>query len=196
MSPRNVAKLMLLTAAVGGALLAQAAPNRVEKILEVADHRAAIQTDVWFEDGDYPQIIQLLRYRAELYPHDYEVHTDLAWMLGNVQETAEQIAVFRRYAKWNPQDPDATYPEAEYYYLRREYAKVPPLLEEACKRTPPPHPNAFRALARSYEKLDKLEDSARVWHAYLKLNPSDVPAQNNLKRVEAKLKVGNGNKPN
>ena len=66
---------------------------------------------------------------------------------------------------------------------------MPPILEEAIKNDKV-HPNNFRLLAHSYERLGKLNDAKRVWDRYISLAPGDLPAKVNLKRVEGKIAKG------
>jgi len=167
-------------------------PARMQVIWEAFDDRMNTQTDIWFDDGEFPRVIQAVRVMYALYPNDYEIATNLGWMLENIELDEAAIEIYRDYARNNPKDPDATYPEAQYYYREKQYEKVPDLLEPAIKMDPKPHPNAFRTLAHSYERLGKLEDSRRVWQAMIKLHPDDEPAKNNLRRVEGKIKAGGG----
>jgi len=145
----------------------------------------AQQCDYWFEDGDYPKAVQLLRFRFELHPHDYEIATDLGWMFENVEEPVRAIQVYQTYRKNNPQDPDAALPEASYYLRKRMYDKIPPLLQPALSRNP--HPNVYRTLAHAYERMERLKESESVWVTYLKRYPNDGAAKNNLARVRKKL---------
>jgi hypothetical protein len=53
-----------------------------------------------------------------------------------------------------------------------------------------PHANNYRTLAHAYERMNQLQDSKRVWQAMLLVYPKDLPAKNNLERVEKKLRGG------
>lgn len=164
------------------------AKTRVDTIMGFANDRMSTQIDAMFDDGDFPAVISLLRVQAEAYPSNYDVWTNLGWMQENVQAYDSALATYVRYRRQNEQDPDAALPEATYYYNRRLYAKVPPLMEPAIKGKC--HPNAFRILARSYEKQDMLNDAARVYKALTVRDPNDGAAKANLKRVEGKLGKG------
>lgn len=143
------------------------------------------QADEWFEKGEFPKSTQTLRLQFEFEPHDYEVATNLGWMLENVELWDEALAVYIRFRKMNPQDPNAAYPEANFYFRRKAYAKVPQLLEPTLPRNP--HANSFRTLAHSYEKMQMYADSKRTWEALLKRDPGDEAAKNNLRRVQSKI---------
>lgn len=164
--------------------------DRTAAIWSYVQDRIDRQTDVWFDAGDFPAAIQMLRVSAELEPHNYETVTNLGWMLENIQEWDSAEAVYKRYQVDNPKDPDRALPIAQYYYLKRKYDKVPPLLEPTIGGKPSPHANVFRMLAGSYERLDKLADAKRVWTQYLAIAPDDGQAKANLERVESKLKGG------
>lgn len=173
--------------------LAMAAPQpkkqpRQDLIWDVAHNRFVDQLDYWFEDGDFPRCVQLLKVMSDLNPTDYEIATDLGWMLENIEMPDEALAVYVRFRKQNPKDADASFPEANFYYKQKLYAKVPALLEPTLAMKP--HGNSYRILAHSYEKMGQLADSKRVWAAYVRSNPSDETAKANLRRVEGKLGRG------
>ena len=153
-----------------------------------ANDRLSTQIDAFFDDGDFPASISLLKVQAEAYPADYDVWTNLGWMQENVEQWDAALVTYVRFKRQNPKDPDAALPEATFYFNRHLYAKVPPLMEDAIKG--PSHPNAYRILARSYEKQQMLGDALRVYKALVQRDPKDLPAQANVRRVEGKIKSG------
>lgn len=160
-------------------------PARVNAIWNQMIGRFNVQNDRWFEDGDFPRNIQLLRVMNGLFPDDWEVATNLGWLLESTEEDAEALSVYVRFRMDNPTYADAPFPEANFYFRHRAFAKVPALLEPSLALKP--HPNSFRILAHSYERMGMLADSRRVWETYIKLNPNDDPAKNNLRRVLGKI---------
>ncbi len=162
------------------------AQSRVDAIMDLANDRMSTQIDVMFDDGDFLTVIQLLKVQAEMYPSDYEVWTNLGWMEENVEQWDAALATYVRYKRQNPNDPDGAFPEANFYFMKKLYAKVPPLMEPAIKEAKV-HPNAYRILARSYEKQNMLTDAARVYRALSERDPNDGAAKANLKRVEGKI---------
>ncbi len=184
------ATLIGLCVAVTGAAWASgmqtsSSGNRMGRIMTSVNDRLGTQADAWFEDGEFPRALQLLRVHYELMPNDYEVATNLGWMLENMELFDEALAVYVRYKNENPKDPDATFPEANFYYMKKLYAKVPALLEPSISRKP--HGNSYRILAHSYERLNMFKDSVRIWDVYIRLNPNDEAARNNRKRVASKI---------
>lgn len=191
--------LILILFILPGAAFGQSRA-RLDAIWNAADARIAHQVDVWFDDGEFPAVIQLIRVQTHLHPSSYDLATDLGWMLENVERYPEAEAEYKRYLKANPQDKDAALPLATFYAqaarFRRAvypgatpqalYAKIPPLLEPALPRRP--HPNLWRVLAQAYERLGRLEDARRVLRRYIALHPQDATAKNNLARVERKIK--------
>jgi tetratricopeptide (TPR) repeat protein len=147
---------------------------RLERIWQAADERMSTQGDAWFEEGDFPRVVKVLMFRIEFDPHDYEIATDLGWMLENVEKRDDALRVYVHYRQQNPGDPDGPFPEANFYYLKKQYDKVPPLLEPTLARNP--HSNSFRVLAHTYEKQGKLIDAIRVWEQLVKLHPDDLTA--------------------
>jgi tetratricopeptide (TPR) repeat protein len=178
--------LIALTAlAAGSAQAATPSPERLAAIWSAAEDRVVTQLDAWFEEGDYPKCIQLLRIQAEMSPSDYDVATNLGWMHENVQDYDKATEAYEAYRQRNPQDDDAALALGEFYFRRKQYADVIPLMEPAIKRKP--HPNAFRILAHAYEKTGKLAESKRVWDTYIARAPDDLTAKANLRRVEGKI---------
>jgi len=159
--------------------------KRMSRIWSSIDDRLDRQSDYWFENGDFPRVIQLLRMRCEFHPHDSDLATNLGWMYGNIERYDDELAAYRRYAKRNPADPDALLPVAEFFFSKKMYDKVPPLLEPTLPRKP--QPNAFRILAHAYEKMGKWEQARVVWEKLLVLTPDDLAAKANLAKVKKKL---------
>lgn len=175
----------LLVAAASHAASAKNDP-RVDLIWSIAHNKVVDQIDVWWDAGDYPRIVQLQRLSYNIDPTDYEVATDLGWMLENVEQYDEALAVYVDFRKQNPEDPDSAYPEANFYFRQKAYAKVPSLLEPRLKAKP--HRLTYQTLAHSYERMDMLADSQRVWKSLIQLAPNDTTAKGNLKRVESKIR--------
>jgi tetratricopeptide (TPR) repeat protein len=164
--------------------------SRVDAIWNHAVDRINGQTDIWFDDGDFPRVINLCRIMYALYPSDFEIATNLGWMLENIEKYDEALAVYVKFRTENPKDPDAAWPEANFYYMRRAFQKIPAILEPSIKMAVKPHANNYRTLAHAYERMNQLQDSKRVWQAMLLVYPKDLPAKNNLERVEKKLRGG------
>ena len=162
-------------------------PARMQIIWEAFDDRVSTQTDVWFEDGEFPRVIQLLRVMTALYPSNYDTVTNLGWMLENVEKWDEALAVYVNFRKHNANHPEGYYPEANFYYSRKLYSKVPPLIEPSLKMKIKPHPNSYRILAMSYERMGLLSDARRVFKMIIDRDPSDATAKMNLSRVEKKI---------
>lgn len=183
-------KKWLLAIGIGTAAMGMAEGNRTAArmlVIENAIHNRFVdQSDQWFEDGDFPRIIQLLWIEYEARPNDYEIATDLGYMLQNVEQYDRALAVYVRYRTENPKDPDAPWPEANFYFSKKAYAKVPPLLERSIGRKP--HPNSYRTLAHSYDRMGLFADAKRIWETYLKRFPADETAKAQLRKIDSKIK--------
>lgn len=179
--------LIVVCALLAGAAFARGPQHkdRTNVILALIRARAERQHDSWFADGDFPRSIQSLRLLHALFPTDYDLETDLGWMLENVEDYADAIKVYIDYRKANPTDPNGPYPEAEFYFREHLYAKVPPLIEPVL-RLGTHDPNTYRILAISYERLGLYQDSERIWDAYLAFKKDDGQAKVNRARVEKK----------
>jgi tetratricopeptide (TPR) repeat protein len=169
----------------------QASKQRLDAIWSAVDSRIVQQTDVWFDDGDYPKSINLLALQTAYEPDNYEAVTNLGWMQENVEEWDAALATYKLFLKNNPKDKDRALPEAQFLFNRKRYAEVPALLEPVLNLKP--HPNNFRILAHSYERLKKYEDAKRVWKLYLAIAPNDAPAKVNLERDEKRTATGKTN---
>jgi len=181
----NVGLLVLFAAAS-----AQAPDQkRVNAIWDAATDRLTRQTDSWFKSGDYPRSIQLLRIHFELDTSNYDIGTNLGFMLENVEEDDKALAVYVKLRTLNPNDMDDAWPEAYFYFKKKAYAKVPPLLEPTIKGHGP-HANLYRTLADAYERMHMFADSKRVWTIYLGKHPEDLAGKAHLGRVEKMLKDG------
>jgi tetratricopeptide (TPR) repeat protein len=159
--------------------------QRTNLIWDAAYSRMAAQTDYWFKNGDFPRSIQQLKFTYELDPHDYHIASDLAWMLENIEEYEEAEAVYARYIRDNPGDPDRALPPAQSAFNNKEYAKVIALLEPVLSDQA--HPNVFRLLAHAYNRTEKFKDALRVWDWYLRLHPGDEAGKRNRDNVAKKI---------
>ncbi|HEY0866623.1 MAG TPA: tetratricopeptide repeat protein [Fimbriimonas sp.] len=168
----------------------QPSSARLDAIWDAAMDRMTTQTDLWFEDGEFPKVIQVLKIQNQLYPGDYDVATDLGWMLGNIELYDQELATYLRYKSQNPNDPDRALPEAQFYFLKRAYPKVVEILEPIDKTKA--HPNNWRILAQAYRRQNMFQDTKRVLEAYLKLHPDDEAAKANLRKAEEDLNKKSG----
>ena len=176
--------------ALGPSAFGQAKPDpkRIAVIWTAAENRMVRQSDFWFESGEFLRSINLLRVIYYLNPTDYEIATDLGWMYENVDRYPEALKIYQEFRKNNPKNPDAPYPEANYYFVKKQYDKVYPLLLPSLANKP--HPNSFRICAHSLDRSGKLKESKAVWEALLKLSPEDRMAEANLRKVENKINKG------
>lgn len=161
---------------------------QVNRLLQIADMRANFQTDEWFDEGDFLKAAQLMRVRAELFPNNYEIWSNLGYLLQNTGQVDAEIASYIRFHESNPQDPNSSFPAAEWYFNKFGYLQVIRLLEPEISRTPPPHANSFRILAHSYNRVGLMADSLRIWNKYLEVNPSDEAAVIQRDRVRSLVK--------
>ncbi len=181
-----IAGLLALCAAA----LAQAPdPKRISAIWAAADERITRQTDAWFKDGDFPRSIQLLRFHFEMDTTNFDIGTNLGWMLENVQEWDDAHAVYIKLRLSSPNDPDNAWPEAYYYQQKRLWAKIPPILEPTIKGHDP-HGNNYRTLAEAYEKMNQLANCKRVWDIYLSRHPEDLAGKAHRERIIKKMSAG------
>lgn len=159
--------------------------QRLDSILYAVHLRTMADVDYWYDRGDFPRCIQLLRVHTTIFPEDYDAVRDLGLLLESTEQKAAALAAYIAYRRNNPSDPDGGLLEAFFYMRMKTYAKVPPLLEPYINRQP--HPNVYRQLAHAYEKLEMLTDAQRVWKALIEAAPNEPGVQVNLNRVEKQL---------
>lgn len=156
-------------------------------ILAAVQSRLSDQKDVWFEEGDFPACIQVLKFEVDWRPWDYGRVTDLGWMYGNIERKDLELATFNRYRAKFPNEPEAAYPEAEFYFRHRAYLPVVILLEPTIRLPKKPHANSYRLLANAYDRIGMWPQSLRTWDEYLELAPTDAAAVRNRERVQQKI---------
>ena len=181
----------LTGAALGQAGAAQAMQateeQRLDSIWYATTNRISQQVELWYSHGEFLRCIQLLKFETTIFPYDFDNAGLLGWFQESTDDEPGALATYIAFRNANPNDPDGAYMEAMYYYRKRVYAKVPPLLEPLVKMSPHPHANIYRELATSYERLNLLADSKRVWQMYLAVDPSNDAAKRNLDRVLKKI---------
>jgi tetratricopeptide (TPR) repeat protein len=165
-----------------------ASEARLNEIWDHIDNRFIIQSDVWFELGEFPSCVALLKVQTGYSPDDYEMMTNLGWMLENIERYGEARAVYLDFGTRHPKIGDAMFALGLSYSIKKEYAEVIRVLEPTLVNNP--SPNTYRTLARSYEMLKKPLDAIRIWELELKRFPDELSAIANIKRVKAKMAAG------
>ena len=159
-----------------------------EREIETAmANRMVAQQDGWFHDGDFPAIISAMRYQNNVWPFDEESASNLGWMLGNVDQKDEEIAVYMRFMHANPDNPNAPYSAANFYYMKKNYIMAVSLLAPSVKMATLPHPNSYRLLAHGYQRLGFLTESLQAWDLYLPHSKGDAAGYMNRNRVAVLL---------
>ncbi len=181
-----VAALVLAHSATAPTEAISPTQKRQAAIWAAVYNRTNTQVDVWWDQGDFPVIIQLIRFQAELYPHDYDIATNLGWMYENVKDNPNAEAAYSRYASRNPNDPDAVLPIVQKAYMSKDYKRVIAVANPAISHKGV-HANVFRLLAHSYERTGDLKNALRVWESYLAVNPEDLTAVKHRDEVKQKL---------
>jgi tetratricopeptide (TPR) repeat protein len=159
--------------------------DRTDEIWSHVDARIVQQQDYWFEDGQFPKIISLLRIQNASDPKNYDILTNLGWMLENVEEKPEAERIYKQFEAENPEDPESSFPLGNFYSLNRKYPETIKVLEASLKKSP--GPNTYRVLAKAYERMKNYKDAIRVWELQLKRFPNDGPAKVNIERVKKKI---------
>lgn len=179
MKPLAVASIVLATFTASAP-----AQDRVNEIWAHVDNRVVRQLDTWFDDGEFPAIVELLKVQVA-YDSDYDNVTNLGWMLENIERYDEVPAIYQNYQKRHPEDPDCMYPLGYHYYMRKNYKRAIEILEPSLKLKPTP--NTYVILAKSYEREKQYKEAIRVWELQLKRWPDNGPAKANIERVKNKI---------
>ncbi|MEA2552719.1 MAG: hypothetical protein QOJ65_895, partial [Fimbriimonadaceae bacterium] len=112
--------------------------QRLDSIWYGATERMSQQVDAWYGSGDYLRCIQLLKLETAIFPYDFDNTDLLGWFQESTDDEPGAIATYIAFRANNPNDPDGPYMEAAYYFRKRLYAKVPPLLEPIVAQKPHP----------------------------------------------------------
>lgn len=158
------------------------------QIQEAMLSRLNQERDGWFGEGDYPAVTHNLEYVVRWTPNDYERVTDLGWMYSNMRQFDRELSVYVRFRQNNPEMADAPFPEANFLYRRDAFARVIALLRPTIDMEPKPHPNNYRMLAQSYEKMGLLQEAVKVYDALLAYVPEDATSARNRDRILNLLK--------
>ena len=180
-------KLVIAICALALMTCSWANDPRQDAIWSAIDDAMIEYVDHHFHEGDFPRAIQGLRFRYAMHPDDWEAMSDLGWMLESTEREDEALAIYMKYRRDYPTRRDASYSVVQYWFKKKSFAKIPALVEP--ELTKKPHPNMYRWLAHSYDRLGRYADSIRVWDALIALVPSDAQAKNNRAKVFGKLKV-------
>jgi tetratricopeptide (TPR) repeat protein len=159
----------------------------VSEIWDHVDSRVIRELDESFEVGDFPFVVDLLKVQYTYQDRDYETLTNLGWMLENIERYSEAEALYAQYKNESPKDSDSAYPLGFFYYTKKRYEECIKALEPTISFKQAPHPNTFRVVAKSYERLKKYKDAIRVWEIQRKSYPNDDATRVNIERVKAKI---------
>jgi tetratricopeptide (TPR) repeat protein len=166
----------------------QVPADRMSEIWDHIDNRINTQSDIWFEDGQFPQCISLLRVQHAYSPNDYDVMTSLGWMLENVQEMDHAREIYLQFSQRFPNNGDAIFALGNSYYATKDWDKAIKYLEPSLAKSS--GPDSYIVVAKSYERQGKLADALRIWELELKNFPEIPTAIVNIKRVKAKIASG------
>lgn len=161
-----------------------------ERMMRAFEIRFVNQADEWFDDGDYHLIAELLEVHVALHPDSYELVTNLGWMYGNMQEYAKELVTYIEYRKRFPENPEAWYPEGQFYFFKKNYKMVVETLGHTIDMKPRPHANTYRILARAYKSTGYLKEALAVYKELIKLDPDDMAAKKNASDIEKILAGG------
>lgn len=189
-----LAFLILGGFALGNAQVSRSTPGTTpgsKQILASAYYRIGQQRDAWFANGNFPAVIHLVTFEVQWRPYDYEAVTNLGWMYGNIERPDLEVAVYHHFADAFPNDPEAWYPLAEFFYKLKQYQQVITYLEPTMTMASQPHANSYRILAHSYDRLGLYKEALATWDRYLAINPDDAAAKVNREKVVKKIGDGN-----
>ena len=161
---------------------------RLDEIWDHIDNRVNTQSDLWFEDGEFPKCISLLRVQYAYTPDDYDIMTSLGWMLENVHEMDKAREVYLEFNNRHPEDGGAMFALGNSFYTKKDYDNTIKVLEPILTKAAPL--DAYIIVAKSYERKGKLVDALRIWELELKKYPNAGTATINIKRVKAKIAAG------
>lgn len=164
------------------------AQGRSGAILDGMEEILTRRLDQCFHAGLFEECTTILRVMSGMHPGDAQISDDLVYMLGNVDRHGEALAEAIRFHKQNPKSLLGTEQLARYYFMRKLYTKVPPILQAVPVKSRTL--NVSLMLGRSLEEIGLLKKSLDVWEARLKLFPSDPSAKRHIERLKKKIAGG------
>jgi tetratricopeptide (TPR) repeat protein len=141
-------------------------------------------SDDFFHRGEFEEAAKVDEIVGILDPHFTEAHTTAAWLYGSAGKPDLEMALYKRAIEMNPFDPQGYFDIAMAYHYRQQHNMALPYFEEMAEWDPPQQ--YLRMLAHTYEKLDKFEESLKVWDRVLRMMPNDPVAKSNRDRVAEK----------
>jgi len=162
--------------------------DRINEIWGHIDTRINNQADIWYELGEFPSCVSLLRVQSGYQPNNYEICTNLGWMLENIELPMDAMDVYINFAKGHPNWGDAMFPAGNGYFNLKDYPNAIKVLEPSLSKNP--NENTYRVLAKAYERSGKFQDAIRIWELELKRFPKELTPIANIKRVKAKIAAG------
>ena len=121
------------------AVLSQPSQDRLNEIWDNVDNRVIRQLDLWFDAGDFPKSVGLLKVEYAYSPDDYEVVTNLGWMLENLERMDEAKDTYMEFSKEHPKNGNAIFPLGFYYYMKRDFKTAIQILEPSVELNPGPN---------------------------------------------------------
>ena len=162
--------------------------RRLDEIWDHVDNRVITQLDLWYELGEFPECVSLLKVQSAYSPDDYDICTSLGWMLENVDQMNQARDVYRAFSDRHPEVGDAIFALGFSYFNARDYDNAIKCLEPSLAKNP--SPNSYRVLAKAYERKNMPKEAIRIWELELKKYPDEGTAIANIKRVKAKTERG------
>ena len=166
----------------------QADKARLDEIWNHIDNRIVIQSDIWYELGEFPSCAAILRVQTAYSPDNYDVCTSLGWMLENIDRGDEALTVYREFSDRHPNVGDAVFALGNAYFARKDYKNAIKYLEPSLAKNP--SENNYRILAKAYEKDGKPKEAIRIWELELKAYPKELTPIANIKRVKKLMAAG------
>lgn len=162
--------------------------TRLSEIWDHIDNRVLMQTDIWYELGEFPSCVSLLRIQAAYTPDNYDVCTNLGWMLENIDRNDDALAAYLDFGNRHPNVGDAIFALGNAYFNMKDYKNSIKYLEPSLDKHP--NENSYRILAKAYERDGRPKEAIRIWELELTRFPNEQTPIANIKRVKAKMAAG------
>lgn len=161
--------------------------ERAHKIYEEYENNLITLSDRYFHDGQFHEVISILRLRMGMNPSDEQLVGDLVWMLRNVDDYEQAYWLTISFKKDNPNSLGAIMTEAQFYQVLKLWSKIPPILEPVCISSG--NRNAYVLLAGAYEYMGMYSEALRVQNARLQEFPDDEAAKRNIQKLKEILGI-------
>jgi tetratricopeptide (TPR) repeat protein len=152
-----------------------------ERVIDEACAAYCIESDWWWEIGDYEQAIRCHEVEVFLDPKYVDGYMLIAWLEWSLGRDDAAVSTLKRGIAASPRNPDAYFWLGEHYMGTHRYLLARRYLNRSVELGG--DHLARRAYAHCLEKLGEFELARDQWQILLKIKPNDPVIRRNYDRL-------------